>query len=390
MSSWPTSGSWPNAGNHPTIGSWPTTGNWPASDAQPILANMSGAGSIGERALGELSIGEAPLIAASGPIIVTRSSQQAWYWDNNGKGTATGTPPNDYFQRNPFARVVIQTDVSFNGQLPIGAVPSAALQDDSSLSIRVDGAFNQTLPYDIANLNVNQLITVNVPPGAHTIEIEEGSVNGAIHGCSITSLKFPGALILPSPPARRLAWYGDSISDGNFAVPRTLGFLMQLRHGSRFDGVTNLGYAGLAAWNRMSTSGARSALVAELASALDGTVENVATIALITNDYTNNLWSPSAFATDLGLFADAFHAAKPSASLNICSLFAQAAVTNAGGFSPSDYNTAVLAVANDPTRTGWCRGIDCSSFFLLSDTIDGTHPNTVGHAKAYAAFNAIL
>lgn len=360
--------------------------------ANTVSIFYSGTGAIGESPIGLRAVGEAPDVGSGPPVADWRQTATSWYWDNNGKAVASSISGVSYTARNGHARLVIDTPANFSGQLPVEAITgNPVFQESGSLQFYVDGVFNQTVAYQLTG--GKQQITVSLPVGAHRIEIEEGSLDGTSNGCFVTAIKTLLPITLPTPPARRLTICGDSLGQGNLANPRALAWSMLLRHGSRFDGVTLLGKSGDSASNHMVNSGSRAAWVAEVASSLDGTVENVVLVELITNDYLPFLWTPTAFGTAYATAIDALHTQVPSVTINLLSTFTLTEVVNGGGFSAADYNSQVSAIA--AARSTYCHYIDGTNYYTGADLGQGggdsaIHPGAVGNGKVYAALNAIL
>ncbi len=354
----------------------------------PILTadGAIASGAIGRRAITASPQGGEATMGSPG----VRQAARNWLRDNV-TFTAQGVKPNNYESHDGFSRIVCTTNSTFTGSMTIEAVCngqfSNTIVEDSTLFVVVDGVVNQVVSFNSATLAVKQSVTINLPTGAHTVEINEGV---AATGCTVTALTFDGSVVpQTTAPTRRLSIFGDSISQCEIASPRYSGYSMLFRYGglTRFTGVRCGGRSGGSVGVTMNSSPARDALVTEIVSSLDGTTENVVMIALGINDWFAG-FALATFNADVLAFLTALRVAT-AAKIYYLSPFAfgPGTTNSSAGYSLSDMasgiQTACNAVAN-------CTFISGTTMVSPGNTGDGIHPNAAGHLEAFNALRAIL
>lgn len=356
MSSWPSATSWPSAN------AWPSGSSWPAS-------------------------------GLSGFTDLTTSSANTYFADTN-KYTLTGSAPNQYYNKDPFARLCVSFPVATTA-CTLEAFTSSAThpfdQVDVWTSSDPTGAtgltHNQVVSF--TSVGAKQQVAVTLPAGTRYVEFSEGA---RITGVSATSYT-----LIPAPVAvpRYLVAFGDSISVGNIAVPLALGYLSGgVRHSGPFGGVMPYGISGDSLFNQTG-SGANNVapVAANLVSRCSfGSVERYLYIEMGTNDYGLDLWSAASFAAVYGALVDAVHALDPTIKIYCQTLFHRNTPPNSGsgaesaqpvhGSTWADFNTAIAGVV--AARPSFCFAIDGSTAFTLAEVIatgDGLHPGTTIHAR---------
>src|SRR6478609_8025383 len=325
--------------------------------------------------------------------MTTFPALQTYFFDN-ATWTATGVAPNDYFTKNSFARMKIQTNSQFNGVLSVSGVPNGpTYQFDNCVSCWVDGAFNQLIPFDYRRKTLAQTVDVRgLPLGAHLIELEETS--SANMNITAVTLDNGAPLTVTGTSVKNLIILGDSLScciNAGVYDPttkfegRSLGWAMRLRRGSRFDSVKLLGKAGDFASNQMGNGSQITATVAKVVAAYDGSAENVFLYELGTNDYIGGTWTHTAYQTGLGNFLDAVHTALRSLRMLACTTSILSGVgANSVGSTKAQYDAATLAAA--AARSSYCTGIDLTATVTLSMLNEGDgfiHYGNSGHAAVY-------
>ncbi len=360
--SWPPATSIPVATARPTGVSWPTFTPWPT---EAIVA------------------------------------QTNWFRFNNGQFVpytdANGVP---YFRHLGHVEVWVATTASFGGSFTIYVNPYSPNSDapnETALGIWLDGVFNQTVTCNTTSgYNRTQALVVNTGVrGAHTIRIQEGD---AAQGVSIVSLAIAGTVIPAPAVVRQYSVFGDSVSEGAMAVPRSTGWAVSMRAGTRFDGVTLLGQSGLALGTIAQNAGLRTSNAAFAIQSLIGTTENVLCLCLSINDWVTSAQSLSAatYESYLGLFVTACKAAAVTAGTpgfkimlhSMTHIFGGLpGAANDKGATPAAINAAIQNVAAaNPVECVYLDVFNACPDADMADSFD--HPNATGMGKIYTVVAA--
>lgn len=299
-------------------------------------------------------------------------TQDSWFWDTK-LFSPRGAAPNDSVTHDYQARLVFDTAAT---SVTIYGVRNTF----TTLDLYVNGVLYAN-PVMGGSAGVAGSVTVSLPGGAQTIEIQEALVD-------VTGVDFnaPYTVQLPSAPTERHVWYGDSITEGSAVAPMSGTYVSLLRHDGTFPAAYNLGLSGRKLFTVAGNSTLQDTLVAYLAPYVDGTTRTRLTIALMTNDYgfATAGQTPTAFAAAAaGLFTK-LHAAYPSLLLTFQTAWPRTTETaNGQGFTLQDYRDAATT---DLSALGYVTvwaGTDISPALG-----DGLHPNAAGNITIASYYRA--
>lgn len=270
----------------------------------------------------------------------------------------------------------------------------ANFPSNSWLTIVVNGVFDQSVP--LTADGAEHTVDVTLPSGVNkVVEVWEGpqyaweptiQTGGIVR--SIEMLDATLVKIAPVPPARRVVFYGDSISQAYPYAPHQ-SYIGLLRRDTTFDAeITSLGSGGRALFLDVDDPGlaTTAANIAAMLADTAGTEELV--FVMGTNDWYGTGGPPTssstlaAFQTNVEDLIDAVHAARPSAIVHLVSPLARSdeATPNANGDVLQDFRDVLESVAS--TRSAWCTYYDASAVLNLgTDYYDGVHLLPVGNTN---------
>lgn len=287
-----------------------------------------------------------------------------------------------YYKVSPLARWCVWTDATV---MLVKWYSTIALTY-GDLAVRINGALYGSLqPTAQDDYNSAQ---IDLPAGRKRVEIVAGMHDGpTVLGAFPVMAYLAGGTIcqvIDATTENRLIIYGDSIAVGAAAaVPPAQGWGALLREVWPGN-VMWIGRGGMTFKDNNQDATARATFTARVA-ALNPAV---LWMALGTNDYGYNYWTAAAFGTAYADLLDRLHAALPDLAVYAQSPIPRDVETaNAGGSTLGDYRAAVAAAC---TGRAWCTFVDGTQIVSVSDTSDGTHPTTAGHAKFFAYVRGVL
>lgn len=286
---------------------------------------------------------------------------------------ARGTGANAFTARNGLAAYKFTTSAS---SFQMNAVSDGAT---GTIGVLVNGAWHTavSVPTDA----VVRTYTVTLPAGVNkTVEVWAGS--------QLDGAQFPGTFVesfrgLISPiietPSRRLAVYGDSITQGYGAtIAERDGYpaLLRLDYPGRVSTEAGGGRTLLADF-----LGSPANIATQLTSLLFTATTREIWLAIGTNDWDYG-YAVTNFTVAYGQLLDSLIAKNPGATI-----YAQTpvyrineATPNAAGFVLADFRNAILTLATARAASGVV-GVNAAAWLNGADLFDGLHPTTAGYAK---------
>lgn len=297
-----------------------------------------------------------------------------------------------YTETAPFSRLTYTTDAT---SFTLNAYSStySVYPSFAEVGVIVNGVWNQTVAMTAQGANA---IAVTLPAGTgKTVQLvnglqARGNFNLPQDGTWVTGVSGANATmtpVLPSAPANRILFYGDSITTGGNATPATRdSYAMRVRAAYAPNSVAVEAYGSRSLKSDCADSSARAAFVAKVVAYAPAKMW----LAIGTNDYGLNNWAPADFETAYGALLDALHTALPSMAIYAQTPLTRggAANTNVFGATLSQYRTAVSNAAT--ARSGWVTLVDGTTLCTEADLADGVHPSTAGHGVVATAVKAVL
>lgn len=307
------------------------------------------------------------------------------YYHDSVKATASGATPNNYFKRDPFARVKFTTSAT---RIALDLItPSGS---NSGVGLRVNGTFvaeYQAAQSDSARWTRELALSAGADKVVEIVEGQRTDIgSGVVVGSAVQAVReIDGATITPvraTAPASRLVVYGDSISVGYSATnPTDAGWTMLVR-GDYPGGVTVIGHASRALYTDGSTADARTAFAATLVNACQSSAgTRLLWLAIGTNDYGLAHWNAANFGTAYADLLDKIRALDSSIVIYAQSPLTRTTETaNAFGSTLPDYRTQIETAATArPSYVTYVHGPNTAPTLG-----DGLHPTTAGHATVKA------
>jgi lysophospholipase L1-like esterase len=260
----------------------------------------------------------------------------------------------------------------------------------ASISVFVDGVYNQVVKYQAGEARKIKQKTIVLPEGRKRVTLRLGatqSVNGQPGGSFINKVMVPSGygvtLIKPQTKQNRAVILGDSISVGiGTTRPETKAFIPVIRANQGFN--TQIASYG---WGRgrftdiVGTAAQREKVIGDLRTFFAGAVKKILWIELSTNDYGAGV-PIATFSSAYGAFIDELKAAIPNIKIYAQTAFARINedTANSAGAILEDYRAATGTVVSANGRNEFTTLINGKTIVDLSTMPDGVHPNDTGNA----------
>ena len=303
--------------------------------------------------------------------MLTRSLQPV-FSDGNILSAGADYRKTDAFSRASYETAATSVDLTLVNDI-YGSYPQF-----TEVGVFVNGRYHANAAPGAAGETTH---TVSLPSGDKTVDLVVGlqsKPSSTIIGTYLKRAVFNASAINNVVSSRkRIVIYGDSISvGGNANKPCGHSYAMRLREASDYS-VVVCGYGSRTLYDDCSTPEARSAFVATIAGYFSSDmIAKKLWIAIGTNDYGLNKWSPADFGVAYAALIDGL-----TAAISGLQIYTQTPLTRttetANTFSATlgDYRTQISTIAASRSVTI----VDGPQILSTGDLDDDLHPSTAGH-----------
>lgn len=294
------------------------------------------------------------------------------------------TDQTNYRESSPLARWIFVTTAT-HVFIKIYDTLYGTFPDWAEIGVYVNGVYYQTIPSTAANDNV---LEADLPAGLKIVEFItslQSKQAATLRGTFLKSIYLSGGVSnLSGPVISPMVVYGDSITVGsNSITPAQDAWTMIVRQSHPLI-IEAWGYRSLN--TDCSDAAARTAFAARLASYSP----SVIWLAIGLNDYILETMNAANFEIAYSDFLDKLHAARPTAIIYCQTMIPKTANgANALGSTLENYRTAIVNAQS--SRSTYCILVNGTMLVSPSNLdVDGTHPNTTGHAEYAGGVLAVL
>lgn len=302
-----------------------------------------------------------------------------------------------HHMKNSFADWEFETDATemvVDFSCTVASVQPAYL----SVGVFVNGVLHDTPTTGQYTMDASREVLA-MAAGTKSVRVVDGlqNLSGTVKVVSIMAVRVPRTAsfktTLPTAPARRLVFYGDSITVGSITSNVQANAYVMITRANYPGRVTVEGYGSRSLNSDCATSGDRTAFAQHLADLCDGTTENILVVECELNDFQLAPWSAASYGTALADLLDKFHALVPGALV-----YLRTALTSVNQAVPNvpfgnvlaDYRTQSATV--QASRSAWVTIIDGPALVTYPTNFDadGIHLNNAGGVQAAAGLQAAI